>query len=282
MISSVSIVLTVHNKDFLLGDVVRGLAKNSSPLVKELIVVFDGCTDGSESVFESIVSDLPGRSFEIRKLATPDVWETRANNEGLKRSRCDASILVQDDMVVTEKDFDMRLVKPINAYEDVFAVTGRTAHNDVIVDGDLSFSDEIGRENPSGRRRPKLERKLRKFFRVPERPRREIFGVRDVVNRGPLLIDNDRLRRLDFLDEEFAPLDLDDHDLCFRAFKTFGWVCGSYPVGYVSDLSWGTTRHNPKSHEVWTKSNAKNKKLIISRHYELLVGEKHAENRILR
>lgn len=282
LMSSISLILTVHDKEFLLARVVEGIVQNASPLVRELIVVFDGCNDDSEKVFDETVASCSRLPFEVVKISTPDIWETRANNVALKQSRCDSSIIIQDDMIITEPDFDARLLKPINAFEDVFAVTGRTAHNDIIVDGDLAFSDAIGRDNPSGKNYSKISKKVRKILRFRSAPVRDVFGIRDVVNRGPLLLSNERLEALNYLDDSFAPLDLDDHDLCFRAFKQRGWVCGAYPVGYLSDLEWGGTRANPHSHAVWKKSNEKNRKLIIERHHDQLVGEKHSENRKLR
>lgn len=281
MKTSVSLILTVHDKEFLIEQVVSGLIENASTAVRELIVVFDGCNDASEAKFDNYVKTSSRADIDIVKLHTPDVWETKANNVGLKQSTCEYSIIIQDDMVVTERDFDSRLKKPFHAFEDVFAVTARTAHNDVIKDGELWYTDRIGRENPRGAKEPKWIKKLKKTFHYKSRPRRELFGVRDVVNRGPLMLDNERLHALGYLDEAFAPLDLDDHDLCFRAYKKHGWVCGSYVIGYDSDLDWGQTRSNPKSHQVWLESHRKNARILMERHSAAMLGSKHNENRVL-
>ena len=48
---------------------------------------------------------------------------------------------------------------------------------------------------------------------------RQTFAIRDSVNRGPLLIRHDILESVDYLDESFAPQDMDDHDLCYRVYK---------------------------------------------------------------
>ena len=282
MKKNVSLILTVHNKDFLMERVVGGLLANASRDVRELIAVFDGCTDDSERIFDATVAAAGPGKIDIIKLATADIWETRANNVGLKQSTCDFSVIIQDDMVVREKDFDLRLKKPLQHFDDVFAVTARTAHNDIIREGRLCFTDDIGRENPGGKRQGKRLKKMRKFLRIPQRMRRDLFGVRDVVNRGPLMLDNERLQKLDYLDEAFAPLDLDDHDLCFRAFRDHGWVCGSYVVAYDSDLDWGQTRRNENSRRIWQQSHAKNEKILLERHREAMRGPKHNENRVLR
>ncbi|CAA6678231.1 MULTISPECIES: glycosyltransferase [unclassified Lentimonas] len=276
-----SIILTVHNKEFMIEDVIRGIMDNVSEHTRELIVIFDGCSDRSRELFESTIDSYRAKDIKIITDETPDIWETKANNVGLKKSSCDGSIIIQDDMIMTEANFDQRLMKPINAFSDVFAVTGRTAHNDTIKDGDLDVYDHIGRENPTGTKPCHIVRKFRKHFKIKLKARRDIFGIRDVVNRGPLLIDNSRLQALNYFDEQFAPLDLDDHDLCFRAFKEHGWVCGSYQMEYRSDLEWGGTRMNSTSHNIWKKSYNKNKQILMDRHRDALMTEKHNENRVL-
>jgi hypothetical protein len=41
------------------------------------------------------------------------------------------------------------------------------------------------------------------------------------------------------LDEEFAPLDMDDHDLMYRMHKELGKVCGCYWIDFESRDEWG-------------------------------------------
>ena len=39
---------------------------------------------------------------------------------------------------------------------------------------------------------------------------RDIFAVRGTVNRGPLMINLEDLKELNYLDEAFSPQDMDD------------------------------------------------------------------------
>lgn len=273
MNKSISIVLTVHNKELLIKDVIRNIFKYKSHLSRELVIIFDGCTDRSEEYAEDTIRLIRGDSRnKIIIDHAPDVFETKANNIGLKQCTGDYTILIQDDMLINEENFDSRLLKPILSFSDCFACSGRAAHNDVIKlkrrrklkdylskqKEIIAYSDLAGRENNLGR---------------------EIFAIRDVVNRGPLLIDNQRLQKLDFLDESFAPYVYDDHDLCFRAFKAHGWLCGSYIINYRSDINWGTTRL--KNGHIFKSALAKNEQLLIARHRDLLDGPKHNENRVV-
>lgn len=262
---TISLILTVHNKEVLLERVCRGLLENASTAVVEWIVVLDGCTDQSEAILDRELLKRGSSQLRVRKITTQNIWEVRANNVGLKQASGDYCLLVQDDMVVTEKNFDLRLLKPFSAFEDCFAVTARTAHNNLVKRRGLfkkvlEFTNKIGRENPLGR---------------------DIFGVRDVVNRGPLLLDHTKLAALNYLDEDFAPLDLDDHDLCLRAYRHHGWVCGSYITAYDSDPDWGTTRASSQSRKILSEAHKKNEQLLIQRHESHLRQTKHDENRSL-
>jgi len=71
-----SIVLTVHNKEWLIDKVIEGIVINTTEPY-ELIVVIDGCTDNSEKV---IWDTLSKTSVDRKFIYAPDVFETTANN----------------------------------------------------------------------------------------------------------------------------------------------------------------------------------------------------------
>jgi hypothetical protein len=85
------------------------------------------------------------------------------------------------------------------------------------------------------------------------------------------------LEELGYLDVDFAPLDSDDKDLCFRAYRK-GYVVGSYQIDYRSDLKWGSTRKTPESYAKWQASALKNEKLLIERHSDLMKAKEHDED----
>jgi len=119
-----SIILTVHNKGWLISKVIEGIKENTVGEY-ELIVVIDGCNDNSE---EEVIKSIEGvKNYTI--LYADNVFETTANNIGLKEAEGDKVIIVQDDMIIKEKGWNERMEKPFIAFDDVFAVTARTAHN---------------------------------------------------------------------------------------------------------------------------------------------------------
>jgi glycosyltransferase involved in cell wall biosynthesis len=277
---TISLTLTVHNKAWLLPRVLRGLLDNCSPQTRELVIVFDGCTDDSSAVAAATLAARNQKNLSIKTLTTPDVWETKANNVGLRGSSGDYVIIVQDDVVCTEKHFDQRLLAPLLRYPDCFAVGGNCTHHNQLVEGRLQWTELVGK-SAWGRRFvwiPHLARALHRRHRLHYR---KIFAVRDIVNRSPVLFDHDRLQQLDYFDESFAPLEFDDHDLCLRARRRFGWRCGGCLVDFQSDESWGQLRRSSTSAEVARRARAKNQAQLIERHRDLLLAPKITENRPL-
>lgn len=120
-----SIILTIHNKDWMIREVVEGICKNTIGNY-ELIVVIDGCTDNTESV---VLETLKNKNIDFKLIFAPDVFETKANNLGLKIAQGDKVIIVQDDMIIKEHGWNQRMQKPFDKFDDVFAVTSRTAHD---------------------------------------------------------------------------------------------------------------------------------------------------------
>ncbi|OGR15026.1 MAG: hypothetical protein A2097_11760 [Desulfobacula sp. GWF2_41_7] len=260
MEDTISVILTVYNKEDIITEVLNGILNNISPKVKELIIVLDGCTDGSESKIDRLLPKAKDMGLDIKIICTDNVNEVKANNVGLKNSSCKYSILIQDDCQIIEKDFDNRLLKPFQIIPNLLAVSGRDAVDTRIINGKLDYYNCGGKDAGT----PK-----------------DIFSIRDAVNRSPLMIDNEKVKSLNYLDEDFAPLDSDDVDLSIRGYKEYGYLVGSYVIDYISPNHWGTTRSNPESARVWEQSMLKNHKLIAERHYSFITGEKHGKDIII-
>jgi glycosyltransferase involved in cell wall biosynthesis len=226
-----------------------------SELTKEIIVVFDGCIDKTEEIVKSILNDL---TIKIKYVYTDDVFELKANNAGLKEVTSDYVILIQDDMIIKEKDFDKRMLKPFITFDDVFAVTSQTAHNNKISGGSVVTIDSADRR---------------------EGYPRDKFAVREIANRGPLMYDYKDLIKLNFYDEYLSPNSYDDHDISYRAYKELGKVSGLYWIEYDSDPSWGTGRQ--KNQNIHNDAHYRNSRIIVKRHSDVLGGIIKNEDRDL-
>jgi glycosyltransferase involved in cell wall biosynthesis len=265
-----SIILTVHNKDFLLETVLSSIKKYTFGNY-ELIVILDGCNDNSEKITISFSKEFDKK---IKILYADNIFETKANNLGLKQAEGNRVIIVQDDMVINEQDWNMRMEKPF-IFSDVFAVTARTAHD--------------WRYNPNSKHIHLKEALNDCWCDILVHTNhadkssidRSIFAIRSSVNRGPLMIDHNLLAKLNYLDENYSPQELDDHDLCYRAFEQYGKVAGCYWIDYITDYSWGGTRKTGSIGSWLYEANHKNMRMMYNRHRELILKENHNENRRL-
>ena len=267
-----SIILTVHNQEDIIKDVLEGIEKNTTGSY-ELILVIDGCTDGTEKVIVDYLDDS-SLSSKVKFKYADNVFETKANNIGLLEAIGKYVIIVQDDMIIRENGWNQRMRKPFDSFDDVFAVTARTAHNYVFnsdspylgmkEDIDTGWCnivepcDEANRSNIS----------------------RDVFAVRGTVNRGPLMINLEDLKKLNYLDESFCPQDMDDHDLMFRMHKELGKVCGCYWIDFDSEPSWGGTRKETGQPAPWLyKAQHKNSKIFHARYFDVLDKYRIVEDR---
>jgi len=257
-----SIILTVHNKDFLIKNVLQHIFENTISNY-ELIVVLDGCTDNSASIVEENIKIFT--NYKI--LETPNVFETKANNFGIRQSDGEYVIIIQDDMLIKEFSWEKRLFKPFQI-QDVFAVTANTAHNWIYNsnhdENTTSWSNLLIHTDHANK----------------NTINRNIFGIRDCVNRGPLMLKKSILKDLNYFDEEFYPQDMDDHDLCYRS-KKLGVKVGYYGIDYISEPSWGGTRENNEPKKWLLEANRKNVKIVWERHKDLILRQGCIENIIV-
>ena len=69
------------------------------------------------------------------------------------------------------------------------------------------------------------------------------FYIFDTCNRGPLLIDNYKLKQMNYLDERNYFLDNSEHDLMIRARLSKNYICGYFPIDFYAPLKHGSTRN---------------------------------------
>jgi len=178
-----SINVTVFNKGFLIERVLESIRLNTVGNY-EIIVVLDGCTDDSEAVVKSFFEKYSKISHKI--LYADNVFETKANNIAAKVSTGDYIIIVQDDIIINEYGWNLRLAKPVESFSDVYAVTGDTAYNYILNTNSnhikLSKEVDLSIDNCWSDITTTVDRAKKE-----EGLSRDIFAIRNSVNRGPLL-----------------------------------------------------------------------------------------------
>jgi len=229
----ITVIVCIFNKEDIIERIIRALFLNSSEFVTEYIFILDGCTDNSPNKVINEIKNIPPKvTYKI--IYTDDVFEIKSNNVGMMNASEKYVCIVQDDMEIIEKNWDKRLIKPFLHFHDIFAITSRSA---LQMDCNGIFFNI--KEGPVGHN----------CFNKENTISRDILYINHMVNRGPLMMDLEKVKKLNYLDETFPGLlAADDCDLCVRAFLKYGWKCGSYWIQYNSPLEWGSTRTGKNSH----------------------------------
>ena len=272
-----SIVLTVHNQEGVIKEILSGIETNTQGSY-ELIIILDGCTDNSEKDVIEYVNNSSLKDKTIIRY-TDNIFENKANNIAFKECTGKYVIIVQDDQLINEEGWNNRMHKPFIEFDDVFAVSARAAHNlmpnpnskhlNMKEDLDNCWCDILDNVDVAESRNLS----------------RDVFAVRGSANRGPLMMDLEDLKKLNYLDEEYAPQQLDDHDLMFRMRKELGKVCGCYWIDFTSNPSWGASRkdieHFTEANPVNAKSHHKNSKIFYNRYNSVFEDYRIIEDREL-
>lgn len=221
----IDIVISIFNQEKIIERILAGVCRNTiTPF--NLILVFDGCVDQTKpKALAWLKKNRPAHMLELISTDAPDVYETKATNIGLKLGKEDYIITIQDDMEIQERGWEVRLTYPIRKYDDVFSTGAYIAH-----DPDFdSFKPPIEEyRNARGR----------KYFNA----RRGVFYIRTIAMRSPVAFRADFLRKLDFLNESYAPSTLDEADIQMRAWDQFGLRSGLYWIDYLSKPAWSKSK----------------------------------------
>ena len=259
----ISIILTIHNKSNLIEKIINGLVSTVSNNVQEYIFVIDGCTDNSLEIVSRISKTIKVKCIIIE---TANLYETRANNVGLKNATQPYVVIIQDDMLLMEQNWDKRLLKPFLEFNDIFAITARTSC----------------RMNINGEWCNIIEGPVGCNYGKESKISRDYVYIDQVVNRGPLMFDNKKLEILGYFDETLPGVQgCDDCILCLEAYIKYKWRCGCYWIGYYSPLEWGSTRTG-KNTAFLNNANILNEKEFLKRYYPIISSWNANETRFLK
>jgi glycosyltransferase involved in cell wall biosynthesis len=224
-----SIVMPVHNQETIIEKNLNAILNCTGGRNYEIILILDACSDNTENTLLEWLDKTQTECYPlfskltILKSESP-LFETAADNLGFFCAQGNYLLEIQADMTMTEKDYNMKLLKPFLQDSKIVGISGRCCH---------SFDGGSG-VGKMGRR---IELDLKDLPEVDP----YYYYIGDTCNRGPLLIDRQKLVDLGYLDETNFFLDNSDHDFFARA-KTHGWKCGYCPIEFKSKLEDGSTR----------------------------------------
>lgn len=220
-----SIVMPIYNQSQIIVRNLESIIRHTKGTY-ELILIIDACSDDSEEkVMEwSSKSKLSKNCVRITviKSVTP-LFECSADNIGFTFARGKYLLEIQADMTMTEDGYNLLLRRPFEVLHNVVGVSGRCCHGLVNGTGTGRLGVDVERPYDSS-----LSNK--------------IFYVNETCNRGPLLLDRDKVKTLGYLDEQNFYLDNSEHDLFARAWAQKRWICGYVPIHFDSPLVEGSTR----------------------------------------
>jgi glycosyltransferase involved in cell wall biosynthesis len=242
-----SIVIPIYNQENI-------IIKNLQSIINytlgnfEIIIILDFCFDNTEqkinNYFDNYINNNPHFiQLKIYKNTEKPLFETKCDNIGFKESSGKYCLEIQADMEMTENGYNIQLTKPFILLDNVIAVSGRCAHN-------LFDNNGIG----------KLGNKIETSIETLNINKNN-FYVYETCNRGPLLIDLQKLKEMNYLDEENYFLDDSDHDLMVRSFIQKKYICGYVPIDFNSPLQNGSTRNSKyiDCAEFWINKNEKDR-----------------------
>ncbi len=221
----IDIVISIFNQEKIIERILAGVCRNTlTPF--NLILVFDGCVDQTKpKALAWLEKNRPAHMLQLVTQDAPDVYETKATNIGLRLGKEDYIITMQDDMEIQELGWEVRLTYPIRKFDDVFSTGAYIGH-------DPDFEDF----------KPPVEKyrnaRGRKYFNA----NRGVFYIRTIAMRSPVAFRADYLRKLNYLNEAYAPSTLDEADIQMRAWEQFGLRSGLYWIDYLSKPSWSKSK----------------------------------------
>jgi glycosyltransferase involved in cell wall biosynthesis len=223
-----SVVIPVYNQEAIFVDNLKSVLENTRQSF-EVIIILDFCFDKTEALLLAFLDSYAPVAnlvqITIFKNEVVPLFETKCDNIGFRHAQGKFCLEIQADMRMTEAGYNLQLARPFAALNNVIAVSGRCAHN-MFTGGGI------------GKMGTKVETPVAQLG-----VSRDSFYIYETCNRGPLLIDRQKLAELGYLDEESYFLDDSDHDLMARAYLEKGYICGYVPIDFESPFRHGSTRN---------------------------------------
>ncbi|TFC61639.1 glycosyltransferase family A protein [Cryobacterium sp. TMB1-7] len=262
-----SFIVPVHNQESMIVGNLE-LIREHAALNHEIVVIADGCTDGSlEKIMGwfATVRNQPARTARVVVVEIREgVFETISDSIGIHLSFAPLIIEIQADMSIQHPGFDKELFDALALNPDVFAVSGRGAHSLSRLPHFRLNSTRPARMMAAlglrasrwwnGRRGayiPSLAEYLLSdsigrvgdLVDLPTQlTKSSCLYIHETVMRGPLAFSRENYTSLGGFDTAAFFLGNDDHDLVLRAWIEKRQLAAYLPIRFDSPLEAGSTR----------------------------------------
>jgi len=258
----VSITVPVYNQEQIIVENLTSIVQKTSGSF-ELIIICDACSDATETkilTWHLSLQLIPNLTRLLVLTSSQPLFETSADNLGFFCSRGKYFLEIQADMKIMDTGYNMKLLQPFLRDPTIIGISGRCCCN---------FSITLG----YGKLGMSIESTIQELGINPN-----YYYISNTCNRGPLLLDGEKVRQLGYLDEQNFFLDDSDHDLFARAYVQKGWICGYVPIDVYAPIANGSTRKerdplNRNAYEVKKSQTQNGNNGFLSTHRHLLVDK---------
>ncbi len=265
---ALSVVIPTFNNQEVLAQCLGAWERFGGDRI-ELIVVEDGCRDGTAAFLERAAATSWCRSH-LRWIHMDDAHELRCTNAGIAQARGPLVMAWQDDMFLRADWLVPELLRTFDAYPDLGLMSLSRGLNCLPVNEPITRWEDL---TDWRRLQSTIGSGPGNWFRLQEV---------DIVIR-PWILRRNCIERVGVLDEAFRPTEWDEADLAYRI-REAGWkvaTCGYERLGgyyhlgsttigarpsqaYLSRVlrngllfhdRWGTTiaRQHPRPRRTWTR-----------------------------
>jgi GT2 family glycosyltransferase len=230
-------IVTIHNKEDLISDVLLGILKCAS-MNSNICLVIDGCTDKTEEIIDEVI--VQNESRNIIKVYTDDVHELKAINAALRVLNQDGdgfNIILQDDVVLKEYTLESKISSLYEwAGDKLGIVSFRHGAN---------LARFLLKKNfPVLPLQDYIESINGHLMANPNPLCLGEFIYKEIAIKSPICIPFYIVRNVGLPDEDFAPWD--DINYCYQALLK-GYNNGVFGIDFTSKVEWGTMRNKQQT-----------------------------------
>lgn len=270
--SDIGVVVPAHNPGEIFESVLHSLDINISRHYK--LVVIDDCSSKIESnnirkVLENLVKGSSKLDLLVLYVSKTNLFETKSDNLGIETLMdCKYILEIQSDIVINEKNFDIKCLKAFDKYPDIFAISGRgcsnldkdyrprnpvieslkyfflknknhlfLSHEEIFDDATPHRSTDFYTVDSFGKIGLRIELEDVILKETPN-----VIYLMETIMRGPIFFRTESLLHFGLLNQRSHRLGNDDHELCLRLWNKTKMRSGYIPIGFTSELKWGASR----------------------------------------
>ena len=214
-----SVVIATHDNQPVLARCLESWRRHAPRQPVELLVVEDGCRDGTAEYLRRLEADSGWGALQLRILHEENVHELMCTNRGMREARAPLVLSWHDDMFVRASWFVPELLATFDAYPELGLMSLSRGLLVLPLDEPVrTFADTID------------WRRLQSTIGPAPWNWLQLVEVDAVVR--PWIVRRSCLERVGLLDEAFRPTEWDEADLCYRI-RTAGWFVATH--GYERD-----------------------------------------------